>query len=126
MKLNLTQLVLSTAVLGLLSCGEKTESTSDPKTFSLEITDSVQIDYLGEMMLLDYDPKSDKYLLATNSYYEYLEVDDEGKILNHNKFSEEGIDPVGQALGLGYFNGDVTVFNPPKGYYRFQDSTKVG
>jgi hypothetical protein len=126
MKLNLTQLVLVQFFLALLSCGEKTESISAPKSFSLEITDSVQIDFLGEMMLLDYDPNAEKYLLATDSYHEYLEVDGKGVILNHHKFSEDGIDPVGQALGLGYFNGDVTVFNPPKGYYRFQDSTKVG
>ncbi|WP_425640038.1 hypothetical protein ACPUEN_09495 [Algoriphagus yeomjeoni] len=126
MKLNLPHFVLITLVISNFSCGEKTESESASKTFSLEITDSVQVDYLGEMMLLDYDPKTDKYLLTTDSYYEYLEVDGNGKILNHHKFSEDGIDPVGQALGLGYFNGDVTVFNPPKGYYMFRDSTKVG
>ncbi|REG82517.1 hypothetical protein [Algoriphagus antarcticus] len=126
MTLNLTQLALSSLVFGLLSCGEKTESSFAPKSFSLEITDSVQVDFLGEMMLLDYDPKANKYLLATEFYQEYLEADENGKILNHNKFSEDGIDAVSQPLGLGYFNGDVTVFNPPKGYYRFQDSTKVG
>ncbi|RAI89237.1 hypothetical protein [Algoriphagus yeomjeoni] len=126
MKLNLPHFVLITLVISNFSCGEKTESESSSRSFSLEITDSMQVDYLGEMMLLDYDPKTDKYLLATDSYYEYLEVDGNGKILNHHKFSEDGIDPVGQALGLGYFNGDVTVFNPPKGYYMFRDSTKVG
>ncbi|PZX61168.1 hypothetical protein LV84_00156 [Algoriphagus ratkowskyi] len=126
MKLNSVQLALSALAFSVFSCGEKAEKTNEPKTFSLEITDSVQVDYLGEMMLLDYEPKADKYLLATDSYYEYLEVDEKGKIINHHKFSEDGVDPVGQALGLGYFNGDVTVFNPPKGYYRFQDSTKVG
>ena len=99
---------------------------SVPKTFSLDIIDSVQIDYLGEMMLIDFDPKTEKYLLSTEFYQEYLEVDAQGKILNHNKFNEDGIDAVSSPLGLGYFNGDVTVFNPPKGYSRFQDSLKVG
>lgn len=113
-------------VFGLISCGGETEKTSIPKTFSLDIIDSVQIDYLGEMMLIDFDPKTEKYLLSTEFYQEYLEVDAQGKILNHNKFNEDGIDAVSSPLGLGYFNGDVTVFNPPKGYYRFQDSSKVG
>ncbi|PZX50620.1 hypothetical protein [Algoriphagus chordae] len=125
MQLNLPQLAVSTILLSLFSCGEKAENTIEPKAFSLEIIDSVQVDYLGEMMLLDYDAKAEKYLLATDAYYEYLEVNEDGKILNQNKFSEDGIDAVGQALGLGYFNGDVTVFNPPKGYYIFRDSTKV-
>ena len=126
MRLIFTQIALSAATFLLFSCGENKESNSDPKSYSLEITDSVQVDHLGEMMLLDYDPKADKYLLSTDAYYEYLEVDENGKILNHHKFSEDGLAPVSQAMGLGYFNGDVTVFNPPKGYYRFQDSTKVG
>jgi hypothetical protein len=126
MKPILTQLALTAMAIGLFSCSENKESNSAPKSFSLEITDSVQVDFLGDMMLLDYDPKADKYLLSTEVYYEYLEVDKQGKILNHHKFSEDGVAPVSQAMGLGYFNGDVTVFNPPKGYYRFQDSTKVG
>ena len=121
-----TQLALGALAIFLFSCSEKKESNITPKSFTLEITDSVQIDYLGEMALLDYDPNAEKYLLSTNVYYEYLEVDENGEIINHHRFSEEGVAPVGQAMALGYFNGDVTVFNPPKGYYRFQDSTKVG
>ena len=126
MKFNSTQLALAALSIGFFACSQNSESSKNQKSFSLEITDSVQVDYLGEMMLLDYDPKTDKYLLATDSYYEYLEVNTEGEILNHNKFNQDGIEAVGQTLGLGYFNGDVTVFNPPKGYFRFQDSTKVG
>ncbi|MBN3583139.1 hypothetical protein JYB64_12140 [Algoriphagus aestuarii] len=116
------------AVLGVLvfSCSSDKEEETTNRTFSLQIIDSVQVDYLGEMMLLDYDPRSEKYLLTTDSYFEYLEVNDNGEILLHHKFSEEGTSPVNQALGLGYFNGDVTVFNPPKGYYYFRDSAKVG
>lgn len=126
MKASLTQLAFSALTIGVFSCGGTSENSSSPQNFSLEIVDSVQVDFLGEMMLQDYDPKADKYLLTTDVYYEYLEVDGQGKILNHNKFSEEGLAPVSQAMGLGYFDGDVTVFNPPKGYYRFRDSTKVG
>lgn len=98
------------SVFGMLifSCSPNEQKEEKEKTYSLEIIDSVQVDYLGEMMLLDYDQNSEKYLLATDSYYEYLEVNDEGEILLHNKFSEEGTSPVNQALGLGYFNGMET------------------
>ncbi|SFU17530.1 hypothetical protein SAMN04489724_4667 [Algoriphagus locisalis] len=126
MKFITPQLAIGTVAISFFACSQNSESNQKQKSFSLEITDSVQVDYLGEMMLLDYDPKKDKYLLANDAYYEYLEVDSEGEILIHNKFNEDGVDAVGQALGLGYFNGDVTVFNPPKGYFRFQDSSKVG
>ncbi|WP_225587113.1 hypothetical protein [Algoriphagus sp. Y33] len=86
----------------------------------------MEIDHLGEMKLLDYEPKTEKYLLATEEPREYLEVDWQGKILNHNEFNRDGIDVVGRAVSLGYFNGDVTIFDFQKGYFRFQDSTKIG
>ncbi|MEB2777687.1 hypothetical protein SYJ56_20395 [Algoriphagus sp. D3-2-R+10] len=121
--------VLILCLLVIVSCGKNSDNDKadkELKVFTLEITDSVQIDYLGEMMLMDYDPKQDKYLLATDEPWEYLEVDAQGKILHHNKFNKDGIDVVDYPVSLGYFNGDVTVFNRLDGYYRFQDSTKVG
>ncbi|MDR7129993.1 hypothetical protein J2X69_002340 [Algoriphagus sp. 4150] len=126
MKLNLSQFALCSLAFGLLSCGKNNESNTASKSFTLEITDSVQIDYLGEMMLIDFDPDADKYLLTTDVYYEYLEVDDKGKILNHNKFNPEGIDAVETSLGLGYVDGKVTVLTQTSGYYQFVDSSKVG
>lgn len=113
-------------LVSTFSCGEKAKNTKEPKTFSLEITDSIQIDHLGDMMLLDYDPQGEKYLVATEEPWEYMEVDDHGKILNHNKFKTDGIDVVQYPASLGYFKGEVTVLNKVKGYFMFQDSSKVG
>ena len=126
MNFNLSQFTACSLVLGLFSCAEQAENNNVAKTFSLEITDSVQVDYLGEMMLLDYDPKTDRYLLANNSYYEYLEVDADGEILNHNRFKPDGPDAVETALGLGYLEGKVTVLTQTSGYFQFSDSSKVG
>ncbi|MEB2784325.1 hypothetical protein [Algoriphagus persicinus] len=125
MKLITTLILLAATAFGFSSCSRNSDNSSSQKTFRLEITDSVQIDFLGEMMLLDYDPKAEKYLMATDSYYEYLEVDDSGKILNHNKFNPDGIDAVETSLGLGYVDGKVTVLTPTNGYYQFEDSSKV-
>lgn len=125
MKFNSSQLAISTLAIGFFACGQSSESSKEQKRFSLEITDSVQVDYLGEMMLLDYDPKTDKYLLANDSYYEYMEVDAEGEILNHNKFKSDGPDAVETALGLGYVDEKVTVLTQTSGYYQFLDSSKV-
>lgn len=113
-------------LVSTFSCGEKAKNANEPKTFSLEITDSIYIDHLGDMMLLDYDPQGEKYLVATEEPWEYMEVDDHGKILNHNKFKTDGIDVVQYPASLGYFKGEVTVLNKVKGYFMFQDSSKVG
>ncbi len=126
MKSPFNQITILVLLCSFFSCAEKTQSGNAPITFSLKITDSVEIDHLGEMKLLDYEPKTEKYLLATEEPREYLEVDWQGKILNHNEFNRDGIDVVGRAVSLGYFNGDVTIFDFQKGYFRFQDSTKIG
>lgn len=109
-----------------ISCAEKKDQDQTAPKFSLELVDSVQVDYLGDLMLLDYDPATEKYLLANDSYYEYLEVDGSGNIINSNKFNSDGIDAVETALGLGYVDGKVTVLTPTNGYYQFQDSSRVG
>lgn len=107
------------------SCSQEVKEETGVKSFSLKVVDSVLVDYLGNMNLQDYDPMANKYLLANEVYYEYLEVDDSGEILNYNKFSEEGVNPVNNPMGLGYFDGKVTVFDSPKGYYTFEDSSII-
>lgn len=107
------------------SCSQEVKEETGVKSFSLVVVDSVLVDYLGTMNLQDYDPESDKYLLTNEVYYEYLEVDGSGAILHHNKFSEEGVNPINSPMGLGYFDGKVTVFDSPKGYFSFEDSSIV-
>jgi hypothetical protein len=63
----------------ILGCESKDPIQIQPREFSLNIVDPVQIDFFGDMMLLDYDSKAEKYLLANQVYNEYLEVDGQGK-----------------------------------------------
>jgi hypothetical protein len=107
------------------SCSDGNKEEAKSISYSFEVVDSVLVDYLGNMNLQDYDPKSLKYLLTNDVYFEYLEIDESGDILNHNKFSEEGVNPISSPMGLGYFDGKVTVFDSPKGYFSFEDSTIV-
>ncbi|MBN3518603.1 hypothetical protein JYB62_01200 [Algoriphagus lutimaris] len=52
------------------------------------------MDYLGDLMLLDYDPEKEKYLLSNDTYNKYLEEGELGEILCHHQFNLEGIDAV--------------------------------
>ncbi|WP_373399310.1 hypothetical protein V8V91_06140 [Algoriphagus halophilus] len=115
-------------LLGILtfSCTANKEEGKVERSFSLELIDSLEVDYLGDLMLVDYDPEEGKYLLSNDTYYEYVEVDGSGEILNQHQFNSEGIDAVETALGLGYVNGKVTVLTPTNGYFQFEDSLKVG
>ena len=112
--------------LALFSCGGNSEKVNDPLNFSFEITDSVQVDFLGEMMLMGYDGKQDKYLLSTDAFDEYLEVNTSGEIRNHHELTPDGIDAVASVLGFGYLEGDVTVLSETGKYMKFRDGKKVG
>lgn len=126
MKASFGPVISLSLLLGIFSCGEKKQSDNTSRTFSLEIEDSIQVDYLGEMELIDYDPKTDKYLLAKDYSEEYLEVDDSGKILTHKSFTSDSKDAVGFVLGSGYLDGGVTILSETKGFLIFQDGNKTG
>lgn len=110
----------------VFSCGGTSKKVNEPVNFSFEIIDSVQVDFLGDLKLIDYDAKEDKYLLTTSYSEEYLEVGNQGRILTHKKFTPDGLDAVGSILGSGYLDGKVAVLSETKGYLMYGDDEKVG
>lgn len=129
MKLNFTQLAICALVFGLFSCGNNSSVSQVEQasnSFSLELIDSVQIDFLGDMKLIDYDAQHEKYLISDNSGRNYLEVDDQGKVLNQNELRTDGLNAVSSVSGIGYLDGDVAVLTQTDGYYKFRDATKIG
>ncbi|WP_026957060.1 hypothetical protein [Algoriphagus vanfongensis] len=117
----------SMAFLVLISCQEKETENGEVQNFSIVLKDSIVVDFLGDYELKDYEPGSDRYLLR--DYREgssYLEVDGKGTLVHQDQFTSDGVDAVGYVLGMGYFQGAVTVLSETKGYLKFKDSKKVG
>jgi len=78
------------------SCEDKSGQSDKNITFSIEIKDSVLVDFLGDYELQDFDPIADNYLLRNpQTYVNYLEVDLTGDILTEAELSREGKDAVG-------------------------------
>lgn len=125
MKIYLSQITSLTLTLGIFSCGGNSEKVNEPVNFSFELVDSVEVDFLGDLKLIDYDAKEDKYLLITSYSEEYLEVDKIGKILTHKEFTSDGLDAVGSILGSGYVDGKVTVLSETKGYLMYRDGLRT-
>ena len=119
------QIAAGLLAIVLISCEGSSVKVKEPTNFSFEITDSVQVDFLGEMMLMDYDSRQEKYLLSSNDFDEYLEVGESGEILNHTKLTPDGLDAVASVLGFGYLDGDVTVLSETGKYLQFRESKKV-
>ena len=115
--------------LFLFSCNkdQKTSSNSDlPPTFSFEVTDSVLVDYLGDLKLRSYDTKSGNYLLTTEYTEKYVEVNEEGKILVEKDFSQDTKEAINFVLGAEYLNGEVVVLSETKGFVKFENGVKSG
>lgn len=126
MRFFIIQIAVGIVAFGLFSCGGNSEKIKEPTNFSFEITDSVLVDFLGEMMLMGYDSKEDKYLLSNDEFSEYLEVNESGEILNQNKLKPDGIDAVASVLAFGYLEGDVTVLSERGMYMQFRGAKKIG
>lgn len=126
MKFFIYQMTVGLLAISLFSCGGSSEKVNKPINFSFEIADSVEVDFLGEMMLMGYDGKEDKYLLATDEFNKYLEVNESGEILNQNELTPDGLDAIASVLGFGYLEGDVTVLSEREKYMQFRNGKKVG
>lgn len=97
----------------------------DPKSFSLTLKDSIYVDQLDPRYLVDYDRVNGKYLLSNNSYYEYLELDKDGKKLYEGKFPFDGPEAVDMIFGLGYYQGKVAIATLNDGFLFYEKGKKI-
>jgi len=115
--------IVNLAVLFFISC-KSNEEKSFPK-ISITVSDSIKIDYLGNLKLEGYDPQSDQYLLSNEGMMPILEVDSEGKITRNHQISHEGPDAIPQPGGLGYLNGDLLIYDIQAGYHKLNRDNSV-
>jgi len=125
MKFFIKLILVSFSIILFSSCESNDSKQDQPKEFSLELIDSVQIDYLGDMMLMDYDPTAGHYLLSRENYSKRMEVNEQGDILNIIELSSDGINGISAALGLGYFEGKVGLLTPDEGFILFENEERV-
>lgn len=119
--------LLSLFLIHLYSCQTGGGKSKENLNFSIEIKDSITVDFLGNYELQDFDAVTERYLLRdSRNYVKYLEVNESGEILTQAELSPEGKYAVGDILGMGYFEGDVTVFSSIGAFMMFKGTEKVG
>ena len=119
-----TPLIFMGAVLGIFSCSPTIDQTA--VNYSLEIEDSVMINHLGSLYLIDYDSKNDKFLLSDESFYNYVEANKEGEKVFEGRLPVDGPDAIDMALGMGYFRGNIAVATANQGFKLFDQGVSVG
>ncbi|WP_373520597.1 hypothetical protein [Aquiflexum sp.] len=109
----------------LFSCNSKSENPNLIADYHFEIKDSIQVDYLGNLSVFDFEPESGFYLGRNNSTEEHLLFDDQGKIHNRFIIQKDGPDAVSWVQGLGFLDGKITVMDSNKGILQFSNEGEI-
>lgn len=108
--------------LGLLAaCSQSTEDSTNSNSSQLAVVDSIQVDYLGNLFAMDYDPTSGLYLSRNNSTEEIVLFDDAGTIREQFTFQKDGPDAAFSANGFlsALIDEKVIVMDRQKGIMFF-------
>ncbi|WP_339752891.1 hypothetical protein [Algoriphagus aquimarinus] len=95
----------------IFSCGEKTLKPDESREFEFVKVDSLVMDILETVRILDYHHEKELYLIVKQASMEghYMLIDKKGEIVSENKLSE-GPDAFGMVLLRAGFVGDEIMF----------------
>jgi hypothetical protein len=101
--------------------GEQMEQGVEQKNefFSLQIVDSLQIDYLGQLYMVDQNSKG-QFLLQDPQRNSFMVADEKGNIINEFVINEDDKDYPGISFeSPAFYKDDQIVFNAAKGLHFF-------
>jgi len=109
--------IVITLSLAVAGCDRNKDQT-EGKEYSISITDSIRVDFLGNLKLKDYHPQSDKYLLSNDGMDPILEVSNTGYIIRNYQTSSEGPNAIPSPGTTGYFGGELFIYDMVKGFLK--------
>jgi hypothetical protein len=112
---------LGLLTLVIIGCNSSEQTNQDhAANYSLEIVDSLQIDYLGDLWIMDYDSSSQRYLAWGNGDREVLVLNEIGGISSTFNFPTDGPDALpGWINPIGLNNGGIEFMTAPNGFYSY-------
>lgn len=113
-QLNFSFLIL--LILGA-SCTTKDVAADFEQSFQIEITDSLQIDYLGDLWITDYDSISQEFVAITKIDQELLFIDTEGEITSTLNIPIEGPNSMQGIFLLSYRNEILHILSSVSGFH---------
>lgn len=112
----------------LYACSAEDKSTplnEDSQSYRLQIVDSLQIDYLGQIYLLDRNTKG-QFLLQDPQRNSYMVADEGGQIIHEFIINEDDRDYPGISFeSPAFYKDELIVFNAQKGLHFFDFEGKL-
>ncbi|WP_155907588.1 hypothetical protein [Lunatimonas lonarensis] len=108
-------------VVAFAACSRSNNNPSGFENPSISIVDSIRVDYLGNLYVMDYDPSSQLYLSRNNGTDEIVLFDDSGTIKERFAFQQDGPHAVTSANGfrLALIEGKVVAMDHQRGILFF-------
>lgn len=122
MKIGLCICCLALAFFGCSNNGKKSEYDF---AYKLMLTDSIQVDYQGNLFLYDYDSSTHLFLGMDNGTDEVLLFDREGNVSSRFHLAKDGPNAISWAMGWGFFKGQFTVMDAAKGLLFFSGEGEI-
>lgn len=108
----------------LFSCNKESKSFQSIEEIEFIISDSIQIDFLGNLFVFDFDIEKEIYL-GRSWKNEIVLFDDSGSIKNQFTFQQDGPNKIYFVLGLGFLEGKVTVMATQNGLSQFAENGEI-
>lgn len=100
-----------------VSCVNRaTDESNETSTFQIKIADSLEIDYLGSLWMLDYDSSSQQYLAYGNLDKEVIVLNQNGEIISNFDFASDGPNALGWIDALSLEDGKIGLIDRKSGF----------
>ncbi|MFO7826259.1 MAG: hypothetical protein R6V72_20150 [Cyclobacterium sp.] len=118
-------LCISCLALFLYGCSNNGKKSEDDFAYQLMLTDSIQVDYRGNLFLYDYDSSTHLFLGMDNGTDEVLLFDRQGTVSSRFHLAKDGPNAITWAMGWGFFEGKYTVMDAAKGLLFFSREGEI-
>lgn len=110
--------------ISLFSCNKESKSLRSTEDLEFIISDSIQVDILGNLFVFDFDRELEVFL-GRSSKNEIVLFDDSGEIKNQFTFQQDGPNKIYFVLGIGFLDGKVTVMATQNGLTQFAETGEI-
>jgi hypothetical protein len=114
-------------IIFLSSCNDAKESRIySEANFQVKVVDSLEIDYLGNLWLINYDSASQRYLGFGNGNQELVVLDTSGVILEQFEVPRDGPNSVSMINAISMVDGKIQILEFGKGLVKLdQKGNKI-